>query len=449
MNQEHILIVHGYLLQDSGSCTYVRNLAKGFHKQGYRVTISCQDFNAHELKGFGKVMNDIDEDHSDQIDVFLPIKPHEHNLLPVYIYNPYEGYNAKTIINMTIEEGEKHIEIVSNRLAGYIAHHKVDFIFTNHCLFSPVIVRRALQSLDLDKPIKYVSKIHGSALNFIVAKDPRWMPYVLEGLGNASKLICGTKYMKDRIGKVFDSNANKLPHISTVSCGVDTSLFSGHIRDTKLDIIKIVYFSNILNTKGIAEVVTAMPHIKKLYPNIEFHIIGDGTYRKQLETMLKSQEEGDLEKYKSAAEQDDFIESSVDIDKYFAMVNEPFIHYHGFMTHDYLAPFLASCHINIVPSKSPEAFGMVTIEAMSAGVLPIVMDHSGLSNVVDLVSAFDPVIANHMRIPFEDKVSIDHIIQTASNAIEYIHKEIDLDVKLHNIALSFDWSKICDNIIHI
>jgi glycosyltransferase involved in cell wall biosynthesis len=54
--------------------------------------------------------------------------------------------------------------------------------------------------------------------------------------------------------------------------------------------------------------------------------------------------------------------------------------------------------LTIVPSKWPEAFGMVAVEAMAAGVLPLCNYHAGLRDVVDEVQIAEPDIANIMKL---------------------------------------------------
>ena len=98
----HVMIIHGYLLNHSGSCTYVRNLAFGFAQQGYSVTICCQDHNAALMKGINKMYFDPKEalPIPGKVNVLVPMKPYKNHILPVYIYNYYNGFNAKTILSM-------------------------------------------------------------------------------------------------------------------------------------------------------------------------------------------------------------------------------------------------------------------------------------------------------------------------------------------------------------
>ena len=53
----------------------------------------------------------------------------------------------------------------------------------------------------------------------------------------------------------------------------------------------------------------------------------------------------------------------------------------GALEHRHLVHLLPLVDVAVVPSIFPEAFGMVAAEAASAGVPPVVADHSGLAEV--------------------------------------------------------------------
>jgi len=45
----HLVLLHGYLLQGTGSNIYVANIAKAWRSQGHAVTVVCQDLQAGVL----------------------------------------------------------------------------------------------------------------------------------------------------------------------------------------------------------------------------------------------------------------------------------------------------------------------------------------------------------------------------------------------------------------
>src|SRR5207253_3976028 len=59
----------------------------------------------------------------------------------------------------------------------------------------------------------------------------------------------------------------------------------------------------------------------------------------------------------------------------------------GALEHRHLVHLLPLCDVAVVPSVFPEAFGMVAAEAASAGVPPVVADHSGLAEVAAGIAA--------------------------------------------------------------
>ena len=48
---KHIVMVHGYLFEGSGSNVYVQNIANSWKKQGHKVTVVCQDRNGQKIPG--------------------------------------------------------------------------------------------------------------------------------------------------------------------------------------------------------------------------------------------------------------------------------------------------------------------------------------------------------------------------------------------------------------
>lgn len=448
---KHILIVHGYLLHNSGSCTFVKNIALEYAKLDYKVTICCQDHNAIRTDGINNIFYDPVEavPINGKVNIFIPMLPYKNNILPVYIYNFYDGFSSKTITDMTIDEGDTHIDIVSNSIAEFIENHDVDFIIANHALFSPINVKRALHKAGRPD-IPYIIKIHGSSLNFILENDLRWKSYVLEGLICAKKIICGTEYIKNTLYDII-KDVNILPQVNIVPYGVNTKLFS--VNRVTTNKFKIIFFSHILNTKGLGELILTMPYIKNEHPDMEFHIVGCGTYETDMRHMLQGMYENNLKKFKAGAKRSNnkrqsFIAEHIDVDKYFKQCDSNFIIYHGYIQHSKLSKLLASCDMTVIPSKSPESFTMVTLEAIASGVYPLCANHSGLSDFVNTIRKYNPKIAEHMSIQQNEYgIDIDNMIESINNAIMFIKKNKYVPNELKKISKNYDWRVICNKLL--
>ena len=80
-----VLIFHGYMLRGTGSNIYNVNLAPALARLGHEVHLLCQD---REVKIRGVQI------HNPDID----------GLLPVYVKDPYPGFEVKTFPEMTEAE---------------------------------------------------------------------------------------------------------------------------------------------------------------------------------------------------------------------------------------------------------------------------------------------------------------------------------------------------------
>src|ERR1700749_3644359 len=86
-----VLIFHGYMLRGTGSNIYNASLAPALARLGHEVHLLCQDREV-ELPGV--------EIHNPDI----------HGLLPVYVKDPYEGFEVKAFEELTEEELDRYVE---------------------------------------------------------------------------------------------------------------------------------------------------------------------------------------------------------------------------------------------------------------------------------------------------------------------------------------------------
>lgn len=463
----HLVILHGYLLQGTGSNIYVTNIAKAWREQGHSVTVICQDRAAGSLSfvdeyiGPNKQLPDIPAEPGTIRVVVPPIN----NLLPVYVFDHYEGYQVKTIPEMTEEEIETHIEMTAAKLRE-IARQGVDKVLANHAIFGPIIAKRALQNLD----VPYNVKIHGSAIEYTLVPNPYLMKYAIEGLSDAEYIFVGTRYVKNRVLEVFSKERETMQldqKLRIVPPGMDPNLFNlmddfeknqnrflkkvkdkirqngngrrYHIvpnsKGTTLEelhqmLVKlsetydqrgidanllekwptlkedepiILYLGKFLEVKGVGELLMVVPTILTRIPQARFIFVGFGTYREHLEGMIQALGNGDKNAFIDYACAGEFVEE-IDFNKWFRKLTSNEIDritVTGILDHDTLKELLPLASLSIVPSKWPEAFGMVVVEAMAAGVLPLCNYHAGLRDVVDEVRMVDLKLANIMSLDRE------------------------------------------------
>src|ERR1700753_2624006 len=86
-----VLVFHGYMLRGTGSNIYNVNLAPALPRLGHEVHLLCQD---REVKIPGVQI------HNPDID----------GLLPVYVKDPYPGFEVKTFPEMSEAELDRYID---------------------------------------------------------------------------------------------------------------------------------------------------------------------------------------------------------------------------------------------------------------------------------------------------------------------------------------------------
>ena len=187
----------------------------------------------------------------------------------------------------------------------------------------------------------------------------------------------------------------------------------------------IMYFGKFLAAKGVGELLVAIPKVLSILPRARFILVGFGSYREHMEAMLQALAQGDLEAFTAFARAGEFVED-IEFKKWFRIL-EPQerkrIVITGILDHETLSELLPLATLAVVPSKWPEAFGMVAVEAMASGVLPLCNYHAGLRDVVDEVTAVLPELADLIKIE-RDKF-IDQLPEKIRAALKFLYPHGD------------------------
>lgn len=196
-----LLIFHGYLLRGTGSNVYNAELAEALVRLGHDVHLLCQEPDPAEL-GFVDAVGDWDRGRLEVTEVRRPAyrgrctvyRPDIGGLLPVYVYDTYDGFEVKTFNDLTDDELARYIEANVAAVADVAAYAEPEAGFANHAVMGPAILARALG----DTP--YAVKIHGSALEYTVKPYyQRFAPYASEGLVPAKAVLVGSRHTAESL----------------------------------------------------------------------------------------------------------------------------------------------------------------------------------------------------------------------------------------------------------
>jgi glycosyltransferase involved in cell wall biosynthesis len=366
-----VLIFHGYMLRGTGSNIYNANLARALAKLGHEVHLLCQDKQT-KIEGV--------EIHN----------PNIHGLLPVYVKDPYGGFEVKTFPELSDEELDRYIEANVEAVREVAAQAgDIDVALANHLVMGPAILSRA-------DVAPFAAKIHGSALEYTVKPNPRFLPYAEEGINAASGVLVGSRHTAASLWAALP-NVPGLPSKTRLGPpGVDTDRFQPISRDVSPNGPRVVFVGKLIVSKGVDLLLAAWPLVRAEHPDAKLEVAGFGEYEEGLGHLLAALEQGDLGGAGEIAEAGWGIEGGEEkplpiLSAFLA--NPPAgyaeaaqdaagsVEFIGRLEHDEVAELLPGAEALVMPSTFPEAFGMVAAEAAACGVLPVSAGHSGMLEV--------------------------------------------------------------------
>ncbi|MDB4126740.1 glycosyltransferase family 4 protein [Flavobacteriales bacterium] len=181
---------------------------------------------------------------------------------------------------------------------------------------------------------------------------------------------------------------------SPLFLGVDLKNFSPHNKE-KLD--SIVFVGGLIKRKRVYELIT----LAKLYPNIQFKIIGEGSEQQSLQNK--------------------------------APLNVSFF---GKLNHNEMDAIFSSSDLLFLPSKS-EGFPKVILEAASAGISSVVYNTYGASNWInDRENGFIVNDFNEVKSIVNELLNDSILLQSTSEGAVKLAQKFDW----RNIIL--DWEKV-------
>lgn len=381
---------HGYLMTGSGSNLYTANLARVWRKAGHDILLLCQEPKAGSLS-FVDEEGDFSSDNASftTSPTGTPpsagrcrlVRPFIDGLLPVYVYDEYEGFIVKRFVDLTDEELARYTESNVDALVTAIEDHRPDAIITGHEVMGPYIALQATRRTGH----KYLAKLHGSALEYAVKEQSeRYLPYAAEGLSGARVVTGGSNYMIREASSVvsgWEQNA------AVVNPGCDVEIFTPP-QTPRSPPPLVGYVGKFIVSKGVHNFLAALGCVSE---EMQAVVVGYGGYEAELRELGAALAAGDADAVRALAERGDGTKTLTSVLEwldaggmdagYRERVGRVEVEWPGRLDHGPLSQVLPTFELLVVPSVVPEAFGMVAAEAAACAVLPIVPAHSGIGEV--------------------------------------------------------------------
>ena len=492
-------ILHGYLLDGSGSCLWTRSILEAVARSGQDIHLFCQEphpdkfpFISEAYRYTSHKEGDVKTETLFKRDSPNPGRVICHqpllgNTLPVYVKDKYEEFeNVVPMIDLPDAEIEKYLKVNTDVLKHVIKEWKITSLYVNHVVLQSVVAQRIQKELGTS----YVVMPHGSAIEYTVKKDKRFLKWATAALNDAKGLVSISPEIRTRLKDVFGPQGN----VVDLPLGVDTSLFKlckkserkkivtnlckhlaslpkGETADGRyidLDLEEklvavdwdhaptLLFVGRLIRGKGFHVILMALPELLSKIPDLQVLVVGHGPMREVGTAMIEALQKGDeqsLEKLlndgdgKPLTEAIEFVKglkSSGQWEAYLkkaAAIKTDRILYTGYLTHTELWPLFSSTDCAIFPSMVAEAGPLVFLEAMSSGAFPMGTYIAGIKAQIDrlegLLSKEDLEL---MKLSPDSSRTVKDVIQNIPKVLETAEKNRE---PLRKITVEkSDWSRI-------
>jgi glycosyltransferase involved in cell wall biosynthesis len=381
------------MLRGTGSNIYTANVAAALARLGHEVHLLCQE---RRVKVEGVEIHN----------------PDIHGLLPVYLKDPYEGFEVKTFPELTEAELDRYIEANVEAVREVVAGSgPLGAALAGHLVMGPCILARAGVG-------EFAAKVHGSALEYTVKPNPRFLPYAEEGMGAAACVLTGSHHTAESLWEALPGVPGLREKTRLGPPGVDTDRFRPREGDGGTRQPLVVFVGKLIVSKGVDLLLAAWPLVLAEHPEARLRIAGFGAYEGGVARLLAALDAGDLGEAREIARLGRALEGGPEaplaiLGAFLAAPPPGYaeaargmassVELVGRLEHDEVAELLPDAEALAMPSTFPEAFGMVAAEAAACGALPVSAGHSGMLEVSrKLADALPPEVAGLTSFAVEE-----------------------------------------------
>lgn len=233
-----ICIIHGYLLEGSGSNLWTRCVVESLCMQGHTVQLVCQEPYPERYDCIAEAYRyELDGTVRQVVSREVPYpgkcimhKPALGDTLPVYVWDKYDEYsNVVPMVNLSDEEIEQYIQRNEVVLKRVVQEHGVTGMHVNHAVLMSVVAQRVSAATG----VPYAIMEHGSGLEYAVKPDPRLKAMATSAFTDAGHLFVHGEEMRTRIETMLPDVPDMAEKFSTLPLGVHTAQFEPVPRERR------------------------------------------------------------------------------------------------------------------------------------------------------------------------------------------------------------------------
>ena len=343
-------LYHGYELSGSGSNEYTRYLAQALAAAGHEVHVLCRENAPGDIPQVAQALAWHPDGHSDQLCARETAAPgytlHQlpHGAIrPVYLTDKQREGDVKAFIDLDDGELAAYHRREEALLRAILGSCRLDVLQANHLVYQPIAALGPCR--DTGTPL--VIYPHGSAIEYTVRRDARYLRLAEKAVAECTGIIFGNREVRDRVlGLYPDLRERILAKLRIVGVGVDTALFrpvahrnretavealiatrggggkeprqsvelcerlasgdlqatrdywdaydhaspdddlNAHLRRIPWDRHILLFVGALTAGKGLQSLITALPAVRRAVPDTHLVIVGAGAYREVLEALV-------------------------------------------------------------------------------------------------------------------------------------------------------------------
>ena len=222
-------LIHAFFLEGTGSNIWTRSIVRSLCKNGETVHLVCQELHpenydfiaeCHYYSDDGSVETKLKRDvpykgkcimHQPQLDV-----------LPVFAWDKYEGFpNATPMTKLPNSVIEDYLERNTKVVLKIIKNYGLTSLHVNHAVLLSVVAQRVNKITS----IPYAIMPHGSAIEYAIKRDKRFLDIAVPPFEYAKKIFVISEEIKNRVCSVFQDLTDICQKMTLLNLGVDTNMF--------------------------------------------------------------------------------------------------------------------------------------------------------------------------------------------------------------------------------
>lgn len=338
-----ILIFHGYLLGGTGSNVYNARLAQALVHLGHEVHLFSQDRHP-ESYPFVDAVGTWEQGSlqvrplGEQPVRCTTYRPDIGGLLLVYVADRYEGVQARTFLECEDSQLAAYLQVNVDAVREVVERVGPDVALANHLIVGPAVLARALGGR-----VPYAVKVHGSALEYTVKRDPqRFLGLAREGLAGANGILVGSRHTAESLWQALGDPqleqrtrlgppgvdvqrfgpaepaaarvglhelADRLAVTADDRSAPQTSTFARDERSAAVALRRlatdtgplVAFVGKLIVSKGVDLLLAAWPLVLERAPQARLAIVGFGAYRDGLLRLCDALGRGDLQQAREIA----------------------------------------------------------------------------------------------------------------------------------------------------